>query len=401
MKKFALSLTSLFLIPSIVLLGSCQSKESRPTVDPTQIVSSDAPLAASMQTMKSTLAGLLPFLVDRQAFEAPQNQGRIQKDIAAMRDISKNVSHANFKTHSDPSYGFLSEGFKEELQRSSEAFDLGKKEFARYSLMNLTSYCIECHTRTSSGPSFDSPELNQVLNRQRPLEKGEYLLAARQFDAALAEFMKVLDTHEDGKFNFYDFDRALRYALSITVKFQRDPNKTEMVIEKMSKSSKLPYFIRQASSSWSQSVQSWKKEKSAKNLTTAQRIQRADELVQRGRRSQQGQSDRSGDVDLLRGLSELHQIMWADLPKDQLGHVLYLTGQAYESVRDMASWTLHENYYETCVRRVPHTSWAASCYKSLEESLFMGYTGTSGTHIPMDVQVKLSELEKLAKPLNK
>lgn len=94
----------------------------------------------------------------------------------------------------------------------------------------------------------------------------------------------------------------------------------------------------------------------------------------------------------------LHQIVLADLNKNQLGRALFLTGQGYEMVRDLAIWSLHENYFETCIRRVPHSSWSMSCYKALEESLVIGFTGSSGTKIPYDVQVRLTELGKLARP---
>lgn len=383
---------------TLSLLNACKSSAPKPVPDPAATAVAPVPITASMQNMKITMEQLLPFLVDRSAFEAPQNATRIQLEIDQLNHIAKNVSHAEFKTQTDPSFGFLSEGFHQDIERSREAFNQDKKDFARVSLLNLTSYCIECHTRTASGPAFQSPELSNTLLRLPPLERGEYLLSVRQFDAALTEFMKLLQSGLTDKFSFYEFDRALRDALAITVKFQRDPIKTEKIIDLVSKSASLPYFIRQASSAWWESLKAWKKERPIKNPSIAQRIQKAEELVRRGRAAQQGQSDRSGDIDLLRGLSELHQILWAQLNKEQLGRVLLLTGNAYELVRDMTPSSLHENYYESCVRRVPHSVWARNCYKAIEESLFMGYTGSSGTHIPKDVQARLNELEKLSEP---
>lgn len=385
------------LVSGLVFVG-CSSGAPKASDDPSTESGATVPIQASMQNMKLEMEQLLPLVVDRQAFESPQNEMRIRRDLQQLAKVASSVSHAEFKAKLDPSFGFLSESFKEEIQRTEEAFANDKKEFARYGLMNISAYCIECHTRTASGPAFQSPDLNQTLTRLKPLERGEYLLAVRQFDAALKEFNQVLEMDRDDKFNFYEYDRALRYALSITVKYQRDPAKTEQVIQHVLKSKNLPFFIRQASTAWLSSVQAWKKEPLIKNPTLAARIQRAEKLVQQGRRAQQGQTDRSGDIDLLRALSELHQILWDDLKNEQLGKVLLLTGQAYESVRDMTMTSMHESYFETCVRRVPHSAWARSCYKSLEESLFMGYTGSSGTHIPRDVQARLAELEKLAQP---
>lgn len=401
MKNIPLIRTTLLMLPLTAALSACTGRPPKPVTDPTMNADTPVPIQASMQNMKLTIEGLLPLLVDRQSFESPAQADRVRAELARLKDISRQVNHAEFKMKLDPSFGFLSEGLREEIQNASAAFDEKKYEYARYSLLNLTAYCIECHTRTASGPAFKSPDLSTTLQRLRPLERGEYLLAVRQFDAALAEFMKTLEVGKNEKFNFYDYDRALRYSLSITVKFQRDPDKTQKVIDQVLSSDHLPFFIRQASASWQASVRDWKREKRPRDPKVADRIAFAERLVQKGRAAQQAQTDRSGDIDLLRGLSELHQILWADLSKAQLGKVLFLTGQAYEAVRDTTMTSLHENYFETCVRRVPHTVWARGCYKSLEESLFMGYTGSSGTHLPMDVQTKLGELSKLAQPLDK
>lgn len=376
--------------------GSAVSKEKPQPVAGSEVTEMPGPLGASMQNMKISLERLLPYLVDREAFEAPQNESRLKHDISQLDKISKAVSHADFKAQTDPSYGFLSEGFHDELGRSLDAFETGKKDYARYSLLNVTAYCIECHTRTASGPAFNSPDLSSTLKRLKPLERGEYLLSVRQFDGALEEFKNILKTEPDEKFNFYDYDRALRYAMAITVKFQNDPVKTEQVIQQISASAKIPYFLKQAASAWNASIDAWKREKASKKTSVKDRLDMIDLLVKRGRVAQQGVSDRSGDVEFLRALSEAHLLLMTKLTPDQMGRVLFRTGQAYESVRDLALWNLHENYYEACVRRVPHSKWSRQCYKSLQESVFIGYTGTSGTRIPPDVQARLSKLEKLA-----
>lgn len=393
-----LSFRRFFLALGFFMLTACGSQAEKPAQDPLQSGQGPLPLSATMQSMQATLQRILPDLVDRHAFSAKENEARLQKEIGNLNNIAKTVSHADFKAKTDPSYGFLSEGFRDEIEASLEAFKQGKKEYARYNLMNVTSYCIECHTRTSSGPAFQNPNLTQTLKRLPPLERGEYLLSVRQFDAALEDFIRVLTLTDSQKFDFYEYDRALRFALDTTVKFQRDPVKTEKLINQILASPKVPFFLKQTAASWQSSVRDWKQERPSKNPTLNQRIAKAESLIQRGRRAQQGTADRSGDIDLLRGLSELHQILWQKLSKEQLGKVLFLTGAAYQSVRDAALWNIHENYFETCIRRVPHSTWARTCYKALEESIFMGYTGTGGTSIPYDVQVRLVELEKLANP---
>lgn len=387
-----------------VFLMACSSpqKKDEPVAAPEPGKSIESPaLTASMNDMKASLEKLLPLLIDPNAFQDPKNRGDIAAQINWLKDIAGKVSHSPIKQKLDPSFAFLSDGLSDEIKRANEAFASGKSEYTRYSLMNVTSYCIECHTRTSSGPSFTNPEFNDKLGRLKPLEKGEFLLATRQYDLALAEFLKVIEAGSK-QGHFLDLDRAVRYAMAVTVKYMSDPAKTEVVIQKIRSVSNIPYYLKQASLTWTAAVNEWKDElrKAAKKKSakTSETLAKADSLIKRGRQAQMTISDRSGDVYLLRGLSILHQVLVTPLDKAQLGKALYYTGLAYEAVRDLALWSIHENYFETCVRRVPHSTWAMSCYKSLEESLVIGFTGSSGTRLPEDVQARLSELESLARP---
>ncbi len=133
-------------------------------------------------------------------------------------------------------------------------------------------------------------------------------------------------------------------------------------------------------------------------MKVGEKLNKAESLINKGRQLQIAMSDRSGDGVVLRGLSMLHQILVSTLDKAQTGKALFLAGEAYESIRDLALWSMHENYFETCVRRVPHTTWAMTCFQALQESLVIGFTGSAGTKLPSDVQMRLSELEGLAKP---
>ncbi|PWU18280.1 MAG: hypothetical protein C5B49_07430 [Bdellovibrio sp.] len=402
---FLLALSVLSNVSVGLIFLSCSSKETKPGqtaagTAATATANNGVALSSTMQKLKNALENLLPDLADSKGFQDPANHDRLQKEIGDLAAIASKVSHNPIKEKMDPSFAFLSEGFNEEINRASEAFNTGKVEFARYSLMNVNSFCIECHTRTSTGPAFDSAAIDQKLSKLKPLERGEFLLATRQFDEAAKQFEAILENRQE-RFQFLEFDRALRYVLAITVRFQRDPVKTEKVIQTIKSSPQAPFYLKQAALSWEQSVREWKDERKKagkKAPTSDELLAKAENLIKKGRQEQVGISDRSGDVDLLRGLSELHQLLVTSLDKNQLGHALFLTGQGYEAIRDLALWSLHENYFESCVRRVPHTTWALSCYKSLEESLIMGFTGSAGTKLPYDVQLRLTELETLAKP---
>ena len=355
----------------------------------------DPALQNSMQGLKNQMDHLLPELIDPAYFGAPANRQHIRDEIAELERVSKNVTHSSAIKTSDPTLSFLSKGFQDEVHRSKEAFDQGHVEYARGNLLNVTSYCIECHTRSGNGPSFQSSEVEKTLKNLKPLDRGEYMLAMRQFDAALKEFNQVINKGVADGNNFFDLDRAISLALSITVRFQESPENSIKVVNTIIGASHMPYYLKTTAQVWKQSLQDWKKEpKKAKKDP----LKLSRELVAKAHAKQQSRDDRAGDIEMMRVQALLHPLLATEKEPNRLGEVLFLTGIASEAIRDSAMGSLHEDYYEVCIRKVPHTDWSAKCYHRYEESVLMGYTGSAGTSVPEDVQKKMDDLQKMALP---
>lgn len=395
------------LLAFSVLALNCQNKQSKveqeppvPTTQPATSVPTPnldpRTFSGNMQELQETLTRLLPLAVDVEQYNAPQNKKRIEKDVKRLLVLSKNVIHSPAATLKDPSIVFISRAFQDDIERIDESLALGKRDFARHSLMNLTAYCIDCHTRTATGPSFRSPALEQSLKKLKPLEKGEFLLATRQFDAALQEFSKVIDAKLKEGSDFADLEKAVRYSLAVTVKYLKDPARSLAVIEKIKKARKAPYYLKQNAAGWETAIRDWAKEPEPENNSVPAVLKRVREWISKGQQMQVGMVDRGGDIYFLRALSDLHLILVSQLTPDQLGEALFLTGLSYEATKDLGISNLHENYYESCIRRVPQSSWAKKCFKRYQESVYFGYTGSSGVRLPEDVAKKMDRLKSLA-----
>lgn len=108
-------------------------------------------------------------------------------------------------------------------------------------------------------------------------------------------------------------------------------------------------------------------------------------------------ADHSSEVQYLRASGVAHDLLrQAKSPKVKAEGLLSV-GTAYEVMSNPVLWPIHELYYEACVREVPHSKLAMSCYQRYEQSVYIGYTGSAGTNIPDEVQVLLAELKQLAK----
>lgn len=384
-----------FILGGLLVASCTSSPTAEKSASPGAGVGSDtlALSKPSMQGLKAGLDRLFPFLLDPKSFYASENEKNISEQILSLETIAQGVSHAGSAQSSDLTVTFLSRGFQEDMKRSKEAFQMGHKEFARRSLIGMTAYCIECHTRTQNGPSFQNSQVESILKKAGGLERGEYLMATRQFDAAFAEFDQVIKSTAAGASSVFVIDRAVKMALIIAVRFQGNIGNAQMVVDDVLKSSQVPFYLKATAQIWKSGLDEWRRDSKNKAKDT---LKVSQALVQKGYSKSQGRDDRAGDIEMMRAQALLHPLLAQEKDKLKLGEILFLLGQTYEVVRDFAMWSLHEDYYEACVRKAPHSAWSMKCYKNLESSVVMGYTGSSGTAIPADVQEKLKELKILA-----
>ncbi|MFN7729686.1 MAG: hypothetical protein ACK5P7_11065 [Bdellovibrio sp.] len=377
----------LMTLAGFLLLSACQS----PTAKPESGTEADPNLPASMQSLKLQMDQMLPLLVEARAFKAPENKANIAARLRTLERISQNVTHSGAMKNQDPTLDLLSRGFHDDIRRSREAFDQGKFDYARSNLISTGGYCIECHTRTNSGPSFQNNEFQQVLTSLGPLDRAEYLLATRQYDAALKEFDTILKNGVKEGTTVFDLDKAAQLALQITVRYQANPDNALMVVNDILNAKDVPYYLKANARLWRSSLQQWKKEK-----PTRDPLKKSRELVKQAQETQKSRDDRAGDIEMMRAQALLGPLLGAEKKEERRGEALFLMAQTYESVHDLAISSMHEDYYEACVRQVPHSPWSKRCFEGLEISVRQGFTGSGGTSIPGDVQQKLSELKKLA-----
>lgn len=82
---------------------------------------------------------------------------------------------------------------------------------------------------------------------------------------------------------------------------------------------------------------------------------------------------------------------------DQNSYYLYWLG-VIESQNDFLKlYGTGEYYFRECIQKYPHTSFAKKCYKGFENIITQGFTGSSGTHIPVPVKKEMRELERQIK----
>jgi tetratricopeptide (TPR) repeat protein len=243
--------------------------------------------------------------------------------------------------------------------------------------MKVVGSCVQCHSRLQQGPEFSGFLLKEEnLNSMNWSQKGEYYLAIRRFDSAANILHQGLKTEADT-----GLDKASALALQLAVQYEQKPDQARKVTDSILSNPAAPGYLKKKALGWQLSIQDWKTQK--KNPVTIADIRR---ILQNGKT----------EVDTMRALAATLLLLSTEPPKPTLGEALLLAGQAYEKLSEFLPYDLHENYFTSCIRSQPHTPESKACYERLEASTKFGYTGTSGSHIPVEIQIWLDQLQKEA-----
>ena len=202
------------------------------------------------------------------------------------------------------------------------------------------------------------------------------------------------------KADTFQWEQTIRSALAILVRVKKDSKAAGQMLAKLSRSDSIPAPFRKTLRNWEVEVDEWKKEPEfvkPKEIAPVVKLSQAALLVERAQKHQRFPLDHSQDILFFRASEKLHDFLSQPgaKPADR-ARALYLAGITAEATRDMNFWTLHETYYELCIRMLPHTPRAEQCFKRLKDSVTLGYSGSGGVQIPSSVATRMETFRLLA-----
>ncbi len=353
-----------------------------------------------MQELSAVFSELMPIVANDQKFSDVKNKAIIEKDTEALRKLAHSLKTAKLPKNSDPSLKMTAELFEEDISRAKVLLMAGQMSAARVILRDTSSYCIQCHTQSSSGPNFPKMNLNFSTDGLSRLEKAELYVSLRRFDQALVEFTKIIEDKSFAAEHVFEWEQAARSAIAISVKVENDPNKTLVLVRKIAANPSTPQFVKESIAPWEASVQEWRRERKPLLMAPPETLRNVEKMILRAQSKQKYPLDHSQDILFFRASSILHEVLAFHNANDEIkARALYLSGMTAEDTRDLNFWTLHETYYELCVRTVPHTDLARQCFDKFNNSMIIGYSGSAGVSIPIEIQAKINDLKVLSSAL--
>ncbi|MGE0764347.1 MAG: hypothetical protein AB7N80_13785 [Bdellovibrionales bacterium] len=379
----------------IVLLSvsACQTKNKPKSVDPSSA------WAGKMQDMAVEVRELIPFLYNPKAFQDPVNAARIKADLQKFAAKAHEITPAMGESYfgQDPMESYSLEGMRADLSRAADAFDQGRLEFARGAAKAATTHCFRCHSVTKEG-SRAAWDLSKFSNLElAPTEKVDLIVAIRRYDEA-AKYLETLISDDKYVQNYpFEFENLLRKYMSLMIRVENSPERPLRELDRVLKIKNVPVYVLEQARAWRTSLQEWKQDVGRKNVRKIKNdlLQQAGDRVRRGTQQQQFAKDHAGDIEFLRATRMLHDYLRTQPPVSKRAEAYLLLGQAYEVLDELGYWNLHEVYYESCIKAAPKTAVATKCFGRFEASIYLGFSGSSGVHIPAQERERLKQLKEM------
>ncbi len=358
------------------------------------------PWAERMRGLSQALTDLLYDLSSDERAADPASAARIEANAKKLAEsahaIGSSGKAAMVAPDADPTIPMIASLFDQESKRAYHEWHRGNRVYARDLLRTVAGYCIACHTRNNSGPRLTLDDAR--LKTMSAVERAEFYVATRRFEQALKEFDQVIGDPLVINDRPLEWERSIYHALAITVRVNRDPERSLHLVQRILDEPTAPLFIKADATAWKTSLLEWKKEgiapAPAKSVAELRAL--ADRIMTHAQSIRKFATDHSADVEYLRATTILHDLLARVAPGVERSQALYQLGCAYNSLQDLDLWTLHELFFESCIRNTPHTAIALQCYEQYEASAYENYSGSAGVALPGDVKQQLRELHGLA-----
>lgn len=350
-------------------------------------------LKTEMRKFKAIIDGLRPYMTDAQKFNAKENEKEIAAQIEQLRIQIESTAHRGYLIRND--YKTTLAMLSDHVRSTEKNFDAGRKDFARYMLHSSLQTCISCHSRL---PANSAPflEAEPIAKDKVTFAEAEFLFATRQFSEVTPVFEALVEHYPKNKMAVGDVMEALDYIATLYARILQDPKGGAKAFSSILKQKNLPPFLTEDIAAWRDYFEAWAKQKpfEIENKKDTDVIAAAENILKEEKQDPFYLRDRSNNIAFLRASGLLHQFLVRFPDSPLVPQAYYLMGQSYLSLSQQFFTGVDQMYLKQCIQGFPKNPVAKKCYNLLEESIYLGYSGSSGTHVPYDVLQELNKFKK-------
>lgn len=346
------------------------------------------------------LTALKKYLVSDEKFSDPKNNKDIAEHLKEFARLAKSASHD--PTLNQENFKFSRQVLEERIVDTERVFRLGRKTYARWQLNSVVNVCMSCHTQL--------PSTNRVFtNFKDPsmftsdFDRAEFLYATRSFDAAMELYDKSIKGFPDNQMTVFQIETALERQVAYFARIVRNPTAALAKIKLHQANTLLPQYLKDNMSAWS--VQLKKVEAQLpldpKVATDAQIIEYARKNIEADDKKTNVDATSPRLVTYLTVSGMLYEFLEKHPNSKATPQVLYWLAMCDRSIENNFFFSLADMYLRECITKFPSDPIAKKCYSQYELETTLGYTGSGGTRIPIEVKRDLENLKQLVEAKGK
>jgi hypothetical protein len=348
---------------------------------------------ARMSELVEALRIALPLSLDADAFAAPANRDRLEHALRRLRDGANAL--ADHGQRSDVGFSHLSSTLAHDAMEIHHRFVTGRVDEARFLLGELSSDCMACHARL---PDERDSEIgraiwNAVDVASLPLDQRVRLqVATRQFGPALESYESLLKSDLIAPSQL-DLGGYLSDYLAVAIRVRGDLERPRRHLDAWRRRPDVPAYLQDLARVWVDALGRLDvKREEGKELRDGRQV------LEEAKQLRRFPADRAGLVHDLVASGMLHRLVTRiGKPTPASAEAYYLLGVTELRIGSSYWLTEPESYLEAAIRAAPGRPAARDAYIVLEESTWLGYTGTGAPgELPPEVDRWLADLRRLA-----
>ncbi|WP_141732281.1 hypothetical protein [Oligoflexus tunisiensis] len=337
-----------------------------------------------MRAVYSSLVTIFPLTLNTKNFTSKDNSKAIQDNLNLIAQHAKEINTLAAKD--EKGHAYLSLQLERNARQAALKYKDGMHDQAHFFLEEVYDTCLSCHTsRSSSADSAFTMDLTGNLNMEAmgTFGKARFLALSRQFDRALDEYERILKGRELSLEELLHFDPLADY-LVLAVRVKGDATRPLATFAELLKRP-LPGPVKHDLEAWQKTLKQVKARPKKQSD-----LQFARSLIKDVNR------DRQGLVNYIFASKYLKDhLKKVNLSAADKAETYYQLGICELSIGESLLSGESGMYLEESIRLAPKAPFARRAYELYEESVTLGYTGSSGIHLPPEEKARLDELRKL------
>lgn len=360
--------------------------------------SSQATTVDDMNRAFKALSELLPYITGDAPLKEKEYEKQVEKNLNELTKTFSELKHQAPLTRDifAPSYQVIMDHLKD----TQKSFREGRKDYAQWRLRELTSLCLDCHTRLPEdhASQYQVGKLDIPAEKfQNPYNLGIAQLLVRKYPDASKTFQQVVENSLKKK-DFDQTEKALKQLLLINTKILGEHSAMMKSVQDYQKINKLPPQIRQLLNQWEGRLGQLQKMPILKQeLKSDKEVQTLIDQVLNPIYQKHAELAENRDVDLLAANGQLSRYLFNNPESAMRPDISFWIGWSEKILRRENFFGSGELFLKQCIRRFPKHPTARKCYNELVEIIEFEFSGSSGTHVPQDVKTEMKQLESLIK----